>query len=76
MFSPQLVFTASGTRTPGTTLASKEDPEKPLNNFSSFTVAITGQIESCDSLHDNLYCKYTFVFGSDWSVTSVSVTYY
>ncbi|KAG8222494.1 hypothetical protein J437_LFUL009597 [Ladona fulva] len=37
----------------------------------SFVVSITGQIESCEfSRHDELYCKYCFMFGSDWVVTS------
>jgi B9 domain-containing protein 1 len=39
------------------------------NNTNNFIISITGQIESCcfPGLH-NLYCKYHFVHGVDWTV--------
>ena len=38
-----------------------------------FMVFAAGQIESAE-FHDfdNIYCKYSFVYGPDWIVTSVS----
>jgi hypothetical protein len=37
-----------------------------------FMVSVAGQIESAE-FHDidNIYCKYCFVYGPDWVVTSV-----
>lgn len=38
----------------------------------SFLVQLTGQIESGDfGPHDNLYCRYSLHYGSDWNVVSV-----
>lgn len=41
----------------------------PPPSNASFIVSITGQIESCDFPGiNNLYCKYDFVHGVDWTV--------
>lgn len=40
-----------------------------------FLVAAVGQIEKAHFPNfDNMYCKYTFVYGPDWEIVSVSVT--
>ena len=45
----------------------------PLSDDSSFLVQCTGQVESGDFGDvDNLYCRYAFHLGNDWSVLSVS----
>ena len=45
----------------------------PLSDDSSFLVQCTGQVESGDFGDvDNLYCRYAFHLGNDWSVISVS----
>lgn len=64
---------SASTSTP-ITAATKEEREIAsaiASNFSGFTVNITGQIESCEMPYDNLYCKFAFVFGADWSVVAV-----
>jgi B9 domain-containing protein 1 len=38
-----------------------------------FMLSVTGQIESAEFHEfDDIYCKYCFVYGPDWVVTSVS----
>ena len=38
---------------------------------SMFCVSVTGQIESASFLgFDNVYCKYCYKYGNDWSVVS------
>lgn len=42
------------------------------NSDLSFLVQCTGQIESGDfGPHDNLYCRYSMHYGSDWGIVSV-----
>jgi len=38
---------------------------------SSFLVSVSGQIESAHFIGiDNIYCKYSFKYGNDWTVAS------
>jgi B9 domain-containing protein 1 len=38
-----------------------------------FMLSVAGQIESAEFHEfDDIYCKYCFVYGPDWVVTSVS----
>ena len=40
---------------------------------SGFSVVCGGQIESVEfGGIDNLYCKYSFLFGPDWKILNVS----
>lgn len=40
---------------------------------NGFLLSVVGQIEKADFPDfDNLYCKYCFMFGQDWDITSVS----
>lgn len=39
-----------------------------------FLVSVVGQIEKAHfPNYDNMYCKYTFVYGPDWEIVTVSV---
>jgi hypothetical protein len=41
----------------------------------AFYVQCTGQVESGDfGALDNLYCRYAFHFGHDWTIAAVRVT--
>ncbi len=43
-----------------------------MTEASSFHVQCCGQIESGDfGQIDNLYCRYAFHFGQDWTVSAV-----
>lgn len=43
---------------------------------NGFLLSVVGQIEKADFPDfDNLYCKYCFMFGQDWDITSVSEYY-
>jgi hypothetical protein len=50
-------------------------PPTSSDETSSFVVQVTGQIESGDfgSL-DNLYARYSFHLGHDWTVLAVSLS--
>lgn len=49
-----------------------ERPEAPPTQDDAFYVQTTGQIESGDfGPLDNLYCRYSFHFGNDWTIASV-----
>lgn len=41
---------------------------------NGFLITVIGQIEMADFPDfDNIYCKYCFVYGSDWELISVSI---
>eukprot|EP01029_Cantina_marsupialis_P019091 TRINITY_DN4441_c0_g1_i1.p1 TRINITY_DN4441_c0_g1~~TRINITY_DN4441_c0_g1_i1.p1 ORF type:complete len:203 (+),score=38.63 TRINITY_DN4441_c0_g1_i1:108-716(+) len=38
-------------------------------DLKTFSLLVNGQIEGCDfEGYDNLYCKYSFVYGNDWKI--------
>jgi len=42
-----------------------------------FLVSVVGQIEKAHfPNYDNMYCKYTFVYGPDWEIVTVSVPHF
>jgi len=42
-----------------------------------FLVSVVGQIEKAHfPNYDNMYCKYTFVYGPDWEIVTVSTSSY
>eukprot|EP00730_Choanoeca_flexa_P006507 TRINITY_DN12165_c0_g1_i10.p2 TRINITY_DN12165_c0_g1~~TRINITY_DN12165_c0_g1_i10.p2 ORF type:complete len:181 (+),score=15.57 TRINITY_DN12165_c0_g1_i10:2227-2769(+) len=40
----------------------------PLDGPNVFLVMLSGEIASIDLPSDNLYCKYTLVYGPDWAM--------
>jgi len=43
-------------------------------NPSTFLMTVTGRIESAQIFGvDDVYCKYNLAFGSDWTISSVSL---
>lgn len=55
----------------------KQSGKESMNSFTepptpaSFLVAVTGRIENAEIFGvDEVYCKYSFAFGNDWSITS------
>src|SRR5437763_1867926 len=49
----------------------QESVSKSFSKSSTFSVAVTGQIEkvSCPSFN-HVYCKYTCHYGTDWTVAA------
>ena len=44
-----------------------------MEGDQAFFVQVTGQIESGDfGALDNMYCRYAFHYGQDWTVSAVS----
>lgn len=49
------------------------DRSKSLSNSSTFSIAITGQIEKVNFVsYDHVYCKYSCHHGTDWKVVAGS----
>ena len=48
-----------------------------MEGDQAFFVQVTGQIESGDfGALDNMYCRYAFHYGQDWTVSAVSTLVY
>lgn len=42
--------------------------------MSAFVLSVVGQIESADfPEYDHVYCKYSFMYGQDWDITTVCI---
>lgn len=52
-------------------LGNLSDVKMASSSVSVFLLNVSGQIESAEFHEfDDLYCRYSFVYGSDWAITS------
>ena len=61
------------THTVGSLVKARLLTSSSLKAPDSFHVCLTGRVETAEMFGVNdIYCKYSFIYGSDWQITSVS----